>query len=61
MSAVGSRFARDQGGHIEPLQHHKLVDLNHLIDVAAYAPPEVRLLASVPGTQDLCNLFQSRG
>jgi hypothetical protein len=36
--------ARDTGGHIEPLQHYKLVCLNHLIDIAAYAAPEVRLL-----------------
>jgi hypothetical protein len=35
---------RDTGGHVEPLQHHKIVCLNHLIDVAAYAPPEVQLL-----------------
>jgi hypothetical protein len=31
-------IARDTGGHIEPLQHYKIVCLNHLIDVAAYAP-----------------------
>ena len=33
-------LARDTGGHIDPVQHYKLVCLNHLIDVAAYAPPE---------------------
>ena len=38
-------LARDSGGHIQPLQHYKLICLNHLIDVAAYAPPEVRVLA----------------
>jgi hypothetical protein len=37
--------ARDTGGHTGPLQHYKLVCLNHLIDVAAYAPPDVRVLA----------------
>jgi hypothetical protein len=37
-------LARDTGGHIEPLQHYKIVRLNHLIDVAAYVPPEVRIL-----------------
>jgi hypothetical protein len=37
-------LARDTGGHIDPLQHYKLVCLNHLIDVAAYAPPDVRRL-----------------
>lgn len=50
-----SRFlahvARDTGGHIEPIQHYKLVCLNHLIDVAAYAPPEIRVLASGSDTQ----------
>jgi hypothetical protein len=38
-------LARDTGGHTDPVQHHKLVCLNHLIDVAAYAPPEVRVVA----------------
>jgi hypothetical protein len=38
-------LARDTGGHVDPLQHYKLVCLNHLIDVAAYAPPEVRVVA----------------
>ena len=38
-------LARDTGGHIEPLRHYKVVCLNHLIDVAAYTPPEVRVLA----------------
>src|ERR1700722_5176109 len=46
-----SHVARDTGGHIEPLQHYKLVCLNHLIDIATYAPPEVRLLASASETQ----------
>jgi hypothetical protein len=47
-----AHVARDTGGHIEPIQHYKLVCLHHLIDVAAYAPPEVRLLSSVSGTQE---------
>lgn len=40
-----NHLERDTGGHIDPFQHYKLLCLNHLIDVAAYAPPEVRLLA----------------
>jgi len=40
-------LARDTGGHIDPVQHYKLVCLNHLIDVAAYAPPEVRVIANL--------------
>jgi hypothetical protein len=40
-------IARDTGGHIEPLQHYKLICLNHLIDIAAYAPPETRLIGTV--------------
>ena len=46
-----AHVARDTGGHIEPIQHYKLVCLNHLIDVAACAPPEVRVLASGSDTQ----------
>jgi hypothetical protein len=41
-------LARNTGGHVDPLQHYKLVCLNHLIDVAAYAPPEVRVVAEEP-------------
>ena len=37
-------LARDTGGHIEPLQHYKLICLNHLIDIAAYAPPEIQVI-----------------
>lgn len=39
-------LARDTGGHIEPVLHYKIICLNHLIDVAAYGPPFVRLLAA---------------
>jgi hypothetical protein len=35
-------LARDTGGHVEPLQHYKLVCLNHLIDIGAYEPPDIR-------------------
>lgn len=37
-------LARDTGGHTEPIQHFKLTCLNHLIDVASYAEPEIRVL-----------------
>ncbi len=37
-------LARDTGGHFEPILHYKLICQNHLIDVASYNPPEVRLL-----------------
>ena len=36
-------LARDTGGHLEPILHYKLICQNHLIDVASYNPPEVRL------------------
>lgn len=39
-------LARDTGGHIEPIQHYKVICLNHLIDVAAYAPPEIRVITA---------------
>jgi hypothetical protein len=40
-------IARDTGAHTEPIQHYKLICLNHLIDVASYAPPEIRLLGPI--------------
>ncbi len=39
-------LARDTGAHSEPIQHYKLICLNHLIDVASYAPPEIRLVGA---------------
>ena len=38
-----AHIARDTGGHPEPPRHYKIVCLNHLIDVVAYAPPDVRV------------------
>ena len=35
-------LARDTGGHTQDILHYKVTCLNHLIDVAAYVPPEVR-------------------
>jgi hypothetical protein len=40
-------LARDTGGHTGALQHYKLTCLNHLIDVAAYVPPEIRLVGTI--------------
>src|SRR5208283_2351548 len=37
-------LARDTGAHVEPIQHFKLICLNHLIDIASYAPPEIRMI-----------------
>jgi hypothetical protein len=34
-------LARDTGGHFRPLQHYKLICLNHLIDVASEEPPTI--------------------
>jgi hypothetical protein len=34
---------RDTGGHARPIAHYKLVCENHLIDVASYDPPLVRI------------------
>jgi hypothetical protein len=39
-------LSRDTGGHTEPVQHYKLICLNHLIDVGSYAPPDIRLMGS---------------
>jgi hypothetical protein len=40
-------LSRDTGGHTEAILHYKLTCLNHLIDVAAYAPPEVKQIGPV--------------
>jgi len=37
-------LVRDTGGHTGDVLHYKLTCLNHLVDVAAYAPPEIRML-----------------
>ena len=39
-------LARDTGGHTEEVLHYKLTCLNHLIDIAAYGPPEVRQIGA---------------
>ncbi len=37
-------LARDTGAHTQPIQHYKITCMNHIIDVASYAPPEVRVI-----------------
>jgi hypothetical protein len=45
-------IARDTGGHPTLVQHYKIICLNHIIDIAAYAPPHVRFLAEpVPSSR----------
>jgi len=39
-------LARDTGGHLEPVQHYKLICLNHLVDIGSYAPPAIRMTGS---------------
>jgi hypothetical protein len=39
-------LARDTGGHTDEIQHYKLVCQNHLIDIASYGPPDIRLIDS---------------
>jgi hypothetical protein len=41
-----NHLAKDTGAHTEPIRHYKLICLNHLIDVAAYVPPEIRIFSS---------------
>jgi hypothetical protein len=43
-------LSRDTGGHTEAILHYKLICLNHLIDVAAYAPPEIKRMWPVSST-----------
>ena len=40
-------LARNTGAHVGPIQHYKLTCLNHLIDVASYAPPEIHEIGLV--------------
>jgi hypothetical protein len=40
-------MARYTGAHPKPIQHYKLTCLNHLIDVASYEPPEIRIIGRV--------------
>jgi hypothetical protein len=37
-------LARDTGTHTEPILHFKLTCLNHVIDIAAYTSPEIRVI-----------------
>ena len=48
-------LARDTGGHFEPIQHFKLICLNHLIDVASITPPEIRLIEPLPRNHSVSN------
>jgi hypothetical protein len=48
-----NHLARDTGGHTDALLHYKLICLNHLIDVAAYVPPEVRVIGPVSSSRIL--------
>ena len=43
-------LARDTGGHTEEILHYKVTCLNHLIDVAAYVPPEVKQIGPLSST-----------
>lgn len=43
-------LGRNTGRHLEPVQHFKLICLNHLIDVAAYTSPEVRVITAQTDT-----------
>lgn len=48
-----NHLAHDTGGHMRPLQHYKLICLNHLIDVASEDEPEIRVVSSEAQTGDL--------
>lgn len=44
-----SYLSSDTGGHVEELLHYKLICQNHLVDVASYRPPDIRLFSEVAG------------
>lgn len=39
-------LSRDTGGHTTDIFHFKIICLNHLIDVASYQEPEIRLIGT---------------
>jgi hypothetical protein len=39
-----THLSRDTGAHTEPIQDFKVVCMNHLVDVASYAPPDIRVI-----------------
>lgn len=43
-------IARNTGGHINDVQHFKLVCLDHLVDVAAYCAPEIVVIEDATAT-----------
>lgn len=43
---------RDTGGYTGEINHYKMICLNHLIDVAAYDQPEVKLIEPSPTVPD---------
>jgi len=45
-------LARDTGGHLRPLEHYKLICLNHVIDIASEGPPEIRILSEERQVRD---------
>jgi len=50
-------LARDIGATLEPIQHYKLVCLNHLIDVASTKPPKIRQIHALnPASGRIDNL-----
>ena len=48
-----NHLSRDTGGHIEAILHYKLICLDHVIDAAAYTPPQVRLIGPVSSSSTL--------
>ena len=41
-------LVRDTGAHSKEIQHYKLICLNHLIDIAAYGPAEIKQIGPKP-------------
>ena len=46
-------LAHDTGGHMRPLQHYKLICLNHLIDVASEDQPDIQVVSGEAQPGDL--------
>lgn len=41
-----NHLQRDTGGHTRTILHYKVICMNHLVDIAAYEPPEIKLIPS---------------
>lgn len=55
-------LAKDTGAHEKPISHYKLTCLNHLVDVASYEQPDIRITQwSSDKARAIPNIFRPAG